>query len=146
MPKHILRLLILFAVLISGFLVARHFLIPESFGQYGHYRGLALEDNKNHPVKYSGQELCGECHDDIWELRNSDLHQSISCETCHGPGWEHVEEPAAGQLVIPEGREFCGTCHSVNPARPDFIKQVDLKEHNVEANCVECHSPHAPWN
>jgi len=146
MPKHIFRLVILFAVLLSGFLVARHFLIPESFGQYGHYRGLALDDNKNIDPKYSGKDLCGECHDDMMELVNSDLHKGISCEACHGPGWKHVQEPGTGQLIIPDSREFCGTCHSINPARPDFIKQVDLNEHNVDATCVECHNPHAPWN
>ncbi len=146
MPQQIKRLAIVFAVLITGFLIARHFLIPESFGQYGHYRGYALDENKAHDTKYVGEAICADCHDDMMELKVSDLHAEISCETCHGPGWKHIKEPTAGQFRIPESRDFCGTCHSINPARPDFIKQVDLSEHNIEANCIECHNPHAPWN
>jgi len=146
MPLHIKRLIVLFVILITSFLVARHFLIPESFGQFGHYRGLALDEVKAQEAKYLGDAVCADCHEDIMDLKLSDLHAKISCETCHGPGWKHIEEPEPGQFNIPEGRDFCGSCHSINPARPDFIKQVNLREHNPEANCNECHNPHAPWN
>jgi len=47
MPKQIQRLLIVFAVFISLFLVARHYLVPKTFGDLGHYRADALKDNKD---------------------------------------------------------------------------------------------------
>ena len=147
MPKHIRRLLLLFAVLITLFIIVRQVLIPDSFGQFGHYRGLALEENKAHVARYVGTDICAECHWETMELKTADMQAEISCETCHGPGWKHIEEPEQGQLTIPEGREFCGTCHSRNPARSaSLIAQVNLSDHNIETNCSECHNPHAPWN
>jgi len=44
MPAQLNRILLLFIAFIGLFLLVRHFLIPESFGQYGHYRGESLND------------------------------------------------------------------------------------------------------
>lgn len=146
MPKQIQRLALVFLALIAIFLVTRKLLIPDTFGQYGHYRGDALIDNRDHEVKYLGEKACLDCHEEYGELKASDLHAEISCESCHGPGWKHVEEPEPGNIILPEGREFCGLCHSLNAARStDNVAQVDLKEHNPESVCTECHNPHAPW-
>ena len=147
MPQQIKRLALLFSFLIITFLVARHFLIPESFGDLGHYRALALDENKAHIAKYMGEAVCVDCHEDIMELKQSDVHADISCENCHGPGWKHIEDPNPDQMTLPQGREFCGRCHEANPARPsDIIVQINLNEHNPDDNCTECHNPHAPWN
>ena len=147
MPKHIKRLTLLFAVLVVLFLVARHFLIPESFGQFGHYRGLALDEINANDVKYLGEAVCADCHADVMDMKLADKHAGISCETCHGPGWKHVDDPGPDQMILPEGRKFCGTCHSKNPARPkDLVAQIDLADHNAELMCTDCHNNHAPWN
>ena len=146
MPKHIQRLILVFAAILVIFLIIRKVLIPDSFGDFGHYRGLALDENKAIEAKYVGESICGDCHDDYMELKMSDLHAGISCETCHGPGWKHIDNPLPDQLIIPSGRDYCAHCHSLNPARPENFKQVNLKEHNPDADCAECHNPHAPWN
>jgi len=146
MPAQIKRLALVFAVLIGCFLLIRALLMPDTFGQYGHYRGQALEDNRNHEVKYLGEKFCLECHEEYGDMKSSDLHAEISCETCHGPGWKHVEEPEPENITLPEGRAFCGLCHSLNAARlTDNVAQVDLKEHNTGKQCLDCHNPHAPW-
>jgi len=147
MPLHLRRLLLVFVVLLTLFIVAKKVLTPKSFGQFGHYRGLALDEIKAHDAKYMGEKSCAECHEDFMDLKTGDMHTGLSCETCHGPGWKHIEDPAPGQLTIPEGRAFCLVCHSKNPARPaDQILQIYSDEHNTESNCIECHNPHAPWN
>lgn len=146
MPLYIKRLLIAFAVFILLFLVARHFLRPATFGQYGHFRGASLQENAARQVKHVGAQSCISCHDTIVKLKKSGLHTSLNCEACHGAAYEHVKSPKKCKLNKPKGREFCGICHQQNAARPkDLIKQVDLKKHNTESNCVECHNPHEPW-
>lgn len=145
-PPHIRRLILAFAIFIFLFLLVRHFFVPDTFGAYGHYRGAALMDNASAEIHYSGQKACFECHQDIEDLKAQDLHSEIHCETCHGPGQKHVVSSDSADISVPAGRASCGLCHSINAARKkDAVLQVDLKEHNVEKNCIECHNPHQPW-
>jgi len=146
MPQQLKHLVIAFAIVIGLFLVARHFLIPDSFGETGHYRFKALEENASLEAKYMGEESCSDCHDDMASLKAEGLHDVLTCEACHGPGYLHVASGEAKDILVPSGREFCGKCHAMNVARPDdHIMQIDIKEHNIENNCVECHNPHEPW-
>ena len=147
MPPQLKTLLPLLAVFICLFLVARHFLIPESFGKYGHYRANSMDEIAALQTHYVGKEVCADCHDEEAVKLASDLHKSLTCEVCHGPGSLHVEDQDKGILVKPGSREFCGTCHSLNPARrTEVIHQIDIKTHNIErVNCIDCHNPHAVW-
>jgi hypothetical protein len=146
MPPQIKRLLPLFVLFIGLFLLARHFLIPESFGKYGHYRALSLEDNAAFKPNYTGKEACAKCHDTIAEAISLDVHSDLSCETCHGAGQAHADNPDSVKILKPSGREFCGLCHSINPARDrNVVNQVNLGEHNIGKDCIECHNPHKPW-
>jgi hypothetical protein len=145
-PPQLTRLTIAFTIFISLFLLLRHFLVPDTFGQYGHYRGASLDDNAAFEIHYAGQQACLECHQDIEDLKIQDVHSDIHCETCHGPGQKHVVSSEASDIFKPAGREFCGSCHAKNAAKPSAaIFQVNLSEHNVGKNCTECHNPHQPW-
>jgi len=146
-PPQLKRLGLAFAVFVTLFLFIRHTLVPKSFGQYGFYRGAALEEISDLPLKYAGQKACLECHQDIDDLKQQDVHSDISCETCHGPGQRHSENGDTTLLLKPVSRESCGLCHSINAAKQkSTIFQVNLKEHNVNKRCIECHNPHQPWN
>lgn len=146
MPPQIKRLLLLFAIFIGLFLLIRHFLVPESFGKFGHYRGLSLEENAAKKLHYAGRESCAECHLEIADQLSTDLHDILSCESCHGAGLAHAESPDSTGMFRPKEREFCGLCHAFNPARrSDAVHQVDLAEHNAGKYCIDCHNPHAPW-
>jgi hypothetical protein len=151
MPLHIKRLIITFAVFVAIFLVLKHYLTPKSFGEYAHYRGLALVENADRELKHSGMKSCAPCHngqeDTIMALKASGLHDALQCEACHGAAAKHIKSPEKEKLFIPtQVREFCGVCHGKNAARPkDLIKQVDLKKHHTEDNCTKCHNPHEPW-
>ena len=145
-PPQLTRLAIAFAIFISLFLVLRHFLVPDTFGEYGHYRGASLIDNALPEIHYAGQQACFECHQDIEDMKKLDVHNEIHCETCHGPGQKHVLSGEAADILKPTGREFCGRCHSTNAAKQiSAVFQIDLKKHNVNRNCLECHNPHQPW-
>jgi len=145
-PPQIPRLALAFTIFISLFLLARHFLVPETFGQYGFYRGATLIENADHEIHFSGQIACFECHQDIEDEKIQDLHSGIHCESCHGPGQKHVISGEASDIKRPLDREFCGNCHAVNAAKnKNTIVQVNLNEHNVDKKCIECHNAHQPW-
>jgi len=147
MSPQLKRPLILLCTIIVIFLITRYFIKPKGFGEKGFYRVQTLDECQVDSAKYVGSNICFDCHDDIVALKDSSEHKNLNCEVCHGPGFKHVETGEAADIVKPVGREYCGWCHSQNAARPsNLIKQVDIKEHNVENNCVECHNPHAPWN
>jgi hypothetical protein len=144
-PPQLTRLIIAFAIFISLFLIVRHFLVPDTFGQYGHYRGAALSDNAAPEIHYSGHKACIDCHQDIEDLKSQGPHKGINCETCHGPGQKHVLSAESKDVIKPEGREFCGTCHGQNAAKPkSAIKQVDMKKKGDGKNCTDCHNSHQP--
>ena len=144
MPKQLTRLLIVFFIFISLFFIARHFLVPESFGKYGHYNADALKDNENREIKYIDSKECENCHTDIDTLKLAGSHKNINCQTCHGPGYKHMLDPTANTLLKPTERAFCGKCHSLNAARNGKIKLQDLSKHNPGKKCIDCHNPHQP--
>jgi hypothetical protein len=145
-PSHIRRLILVFVIFISLFLVARHFLVPDTFGKFGPYRAAALDDYSGIGIFYSGQQACFECHQDVEDLKVKDVHSEIHCETCHGPGQKHCISKEVADILKPSGREFCGSCHALNAAKQkNAVNQVDLSKHNNGKNCTECHNPHQPW-
>lgn len=147
MPAQINRILLLFFAFIGLFLIVRHFLIPESFGQYGHYRGDSLIENAEKDKIFADAQDCHACHSDILEKLENEMHAGLSCLICHGPGRTHVEDPQLGNIAKESGREFCGKCHDIHPARRgDVVFQVDISTHHTEkTDCIECHNPHALW-
>ncbi len=144
MPPQIKRLAVLFAIFIGLFIMVRHFLVPKSFGKYGHYRADALAEIAQLPIAYAGKEVCAGCHENIVKEKAKARHAKIACETCHGPAVKHTEDPMSVKPNKPKGRDFCGTCHSKNAARPKNIPQVNLDEHNAGMDCYLCHKAHNP--
>ncbi len=92
---HLFRFAGLFVLAFLVFLVVRHFVVPKSFGQYGHYRGAALGDIAKHPVKFSGHEACEGCHTDEAAKKNAGKHAHVNCEACHGALAQRLPVPAA---------------------------------------------------
>lgn len=139
-PPQVLRILLLAAGIVSSYGMARHFLTPPSFGQYGFYRGAALSEATARPLVYAGKKSCAECHAEVAEKLAGFGHKTLSCEGCHGPGWAHEQE----LVDIPKpDASFCIRCHEASPSRPKTHKQVVLKDH-YSGSCIECHLPHAP--
>ncbi|MBL6964154.1 MAG: hypothetical protein ISR55_10040 [Bacteroidetes bacterium] len=145
MPIQLRRLLLLFSVFIIIFIVIRHFLVPDSFGEFGHYRGDALDEIASQEVKFMGNQSCVACHDSIGTLLIEGYHDYLQCEVCHGPGYQHNVNPVTYHLLKPMERTDCAKCHSQNKARAeDGIIQQDIDNHHPERKCIECHNPHQP--
>ncbi len=76
------------------------------------------------------------------------VYHDVQCESCHGPGADHIAAPGAvrplaGGLVTPDG---CGDCHS--GAHHPFVEQWSQSKHAIGSgfsrgsspSCDECHN------
>jgi len=142
MPPQILRLVLLALGIVGSYAVARHFLTPPSFGEYGFYRGAALAEVAARPAVFAGREACGECHAEQLAKVAAFSHKGLSCEGCHGAGRSHADNPDVAMEKL--HYSHCVRCHEANPARPKWHKQVVAKDHYPGDKCTDCHVPHAP--
>lgn len=142
MPPQIVRLVLLAASIVATYVVARYMMVPRTFGQYGHYRGAALELVASRPPVFAGAKSCDECHADTRDLVEKFEHRRIYCEACHGPSKPHVIHPDLTTLKL--DNDSCMRCHTKDTARPGFVKQVKAADHFAGDKCLECHLPHQP--
>lgn len=101
---------------------------------------------------YVGTNVCLQCHNGVHapdrSLFPESAHTAIGCESCHGPGLQHVRNGGRGGLFInplrglppKEARAVCGRCH-----------QQETQDHlnskhalNGGLTCTDCHDVHAP--
>jgi DmsE family decaheme c-type cytochrome len=127
-------------------------------------------------AKYVGQDTCVTCHDNMRQGYEGTPHHRASdprspgakqgCETCHGPGSLHAENPTAVSLkrfrlmspddindtcttchnrsnhALWDGSQHearglsCTTCHSVNAGKSELFQ---LKEKTQRELCATCH-------
>ena len=145
MPPQILRLFLLFVAIVGTYFLARLFLTPPSFRQYGWYRGVALTELTARPVVFAGRQACDKCHKDQYQKLLKFEHKTLSCEGCHGPGQAHADN--ADVTIDKSSFGVCLRCHEANPSRPKWHKQIVSKTHyssTTGSKCTECHAPHAP--
>ncbi|MDH3456340.1 MAG: cytochrome c3 family protein [Gemmatimonadota bacterium] len=144
MPHQVPRLLAVFAVAVIGLVVARGLLVPETFGDRGHYRAAAVDSISAREQRYAGHHECALCHSDVAETRLDGNHRNVSCEVCHEPAARHVAAPMDVKPVVAQNRGLCVLCHAYNPSRPTGFPQIDSVMHNPRVPCMRCHQPHAP--
>jgi DmsE family decaheme c-type cytochrome len=131
--------------------------------------GLALaEDRKPAPAtaaarpqdtsKYAGSDTCQACHEEIFKKFEATPHWKTmldkrggpakqGCESCHGPGKDHVEGGGdktkillIKKLSTNKVTETCMTCHQYGEEQANFARSAH-KTNNV--SCLDCHSVHA---
>ncbi len=67
--------------------------------------------------------LCDGCHSVNYDItRKTVAEWNVGCEKCHGPGGEHIRQPASGNIL--------------NPARQEYVAANDV--------CIQCHSQGRP--
>ena len=117
---------------------------------YGEY-GFHPEENARSwaalAPSYADSTLCERCHQREYEPWVVSRHQTVVCESCHGPLAAHAAgtspEALAGSVAlarVPEG--ICVACHEKVTGRPLTFPQVALSEHFPGAPCLWCHHPH----
>lgn len=154
---HLIKLIIAIIVVGIGGFIAKGALTPESMGQYGHYRGADIEDQKNVPVMLGTNDSCFQCHAPIRNIHKAGVHKSVSCEVCHGSYGHHIDEndKKIGTLPVRHDEkitQLCLRCHNkVIQARPRAqIRVIGMPEHlekqkvKMTHNCSQCHMVHDP--
>ena len=103
---------------------------------------------------FVGNENCADCHAGIARAFPSSPHaryykddlktaELAGCESCHGPGSEHVRVGGGvGRFIVNPGKDptSCFQCHL------DVHAEFNLPHHHPviedRMNCVQCHDPH----
>ena len=142
--EHLVRLALLLALGILIFLAIRRAVVPEGFGELGHYRSGALKDARAHAISFAGHAACEACHVDQATAKSGGSHAKVSCEACHGPLAKHADDPSAVKPQKPEAATLCARCHEADSAKPDTFPQVVSKDHAKGETCGACHQPHSP--
>ena len=153
---HVFRIILILIVVGVVGVAVRAMVLPKSFGEFGHYRGDAIEDEINRPIRNGTNASCLVCHPYIREMHLEGVHHTVSCEFCHGPAADHVKDgKVIANLPKKEGKEIktlCLRCHNqIIRARPkESIKMVSMPQHleekhvRIDHNCNQCHNVHAP--
>jgi predicted CXXCH cytochrome family protein len=113
-----------------------------------------------HTSEFANDTTCGPCHS-VSQLGNTltvpggyettfdSTYHDVQCESCHGPGIDHVQNPEATQplasLVVDTGlTNGCGECHSDN--HHPFVEQWSQSAHGNTYEgargrepCAQCH-------
>ena len=115
---HLFRLAAVFLVGGLAFVGLRAFLVPKSFGQYGHYRGNAIAEIAARPVNYAGHQACEDCHADVLEKRRA-ASMCTSTARRATDHWRNMptirprSQPAKLDTAV-----LCVRCHEANIAKP----------------------------
>lgn len=107
-------------------------------------------------AKYVGQDTCVTCHDNMRQGYEGTPHHRATdprtpgakqgCETCHGPGSLHADNPVdvplkRFRLMSPDDiNETCATCHT----RGTHALWDGSQHESRGLSCTTCHSVHAP--
>lgn len=141
--EHLLRLASVFIIGLILFVIVRSFLIPKSFGQYGHFRGDAIQEIAARPISFAGHQTCENCHSDVLDLKAKGKHARVACESCHGALANHADDPSLKPEKL-EAAVLCVRCHEASNAKPKWFPQVASEDHSSGVPCDTCHQPHSP--
>jgi DmsE family decaheme c-type cytochrome len=120
---------------------------------------VALSQEKNNAVpstgtaEYVGGDVCKTCHENLYKSGfehtphfKTTLNGGHGCESCHGPGSEHVAGSGDISKIISfktlsrqESSARCLTCHGEKQEQRHFSSSSHA---NSDVGCVDCHSPH----
>lgn len=141
---HLFRFAGLFVLAFILFWVIRGYVVPKSFGQYGHYRGAAIAEIAARPVHFAGHQACETCHVDVLDVKKNGKHAHVNCEACHGALAKHADDPASVTPPKLDTAVLCVRCHAASAAKPKGFPQVVAADHSTGLPCETCHQPHNP--
>lgn len=153
MPKHIVRLLTVIAVLAIVALSARWYFKDSSFYQYGHYRGNAPAEIASKLPKIQGSASCQSCHKAIYNEWSSGIHRKATkdnavpgivvkagpnCEVCHTPAGNH---PSKEPMPLSVEDRITTITHLKEHTHASNIpgRKLMLTPDEMRGLCMNCH-------
>jgi len=106
--------------------------------------------------QYVGTETCAACHDEAFKSFSDTKHAQLGdikswkdkvqgCESCHGPGKVHAENPSVTNIISFKNKnskmiaETCLGCHAGKEEHNNF-RRGEHWRNNV--GCTDCHTAH----
>ena len=116
-------------------------------------KAAPLQNPSQTGASYVGQDTCVTCHDDKREgLAKHGLSVDArtpaaqrGCESCHGPGSRHVEDPVNVKPLNfktaspQDANGVCTTCHN----RGEHALWEGSQHESRDLSCTTCHSVHS---
>lgn len=104
-------------------------------------------------AQYVGSDTCKTCHEDLYKKNfeetphfKTTLAGGHGCESCHGPGSEHVEGGGDVSKIVSfktlskqDVNARCLSCHGDNQKQKHFASSMHASN---SVDCLDCHSPH----
>ena len=139
-----------------------HFISSASVALFSLALGLPLMARKQQKnavpeakptAHYVGTDVCKTCHEDLYKNNfegtphfQTTLKDGHGCESCHGPGSEHVEGGGDKTKIVvfetlsrQQSSARCLSCHGENQKQRHFSSSVHAGN---DVGCLDCHSPH----
>ena len=104
---------------------------------------------------YVGTEVCVDCHQDRYDDYRSSIHYQTKtgdwpvtgCESCHGPGEAHVDDPEEARVIFDSQKLASATdragqcldCHASEATNFDYRAGAHMKG---AIDCSSCHVVH----
>ena len=102
---------------------------------------------------YAGSDACKTCHEDLYTKKfettphyRTTLKGGHGCESCHGPGSEHVAGGGDVSKIVrfkepsrQQASACCLTCHADSEGQVHFNRSAHASN---DVGCLDCHSPH----
>ena len=153
MPKHIVRLLSVIAVLAIVALAARWLFVDSSFYQYGHYRGKAPAEIASKLPKHQGAASCQSCHKAIYAEWSAGIHRKSTkdnaipgivvkagpvCEVCHTAAGNH---PSKEPMPLSVEDRMTTVTHSHDHVHASNVpgRKLLLTPDEMRGMCIACH-------
>jgi hypothetical protein len=105
------------------------------------------------PPQYAGSDACKTCHEDLYTKGfestphfKTTLKGGHGCESCHGPGAEHVAGGGDVSKIVrfkdlsrQQASARCLHCHGDSHGQAHFSRSEHASN---DVGCLDCHSPH----